>query len=131
MADILIVTSKVKNYIKDNPDKATALFGTMIRGCAFVNDPANREEVLHVYVNVMRNKADIAKQMYEIDVLGEKTIPDRCQITEAAIKAYLDSAIWTKSLAADAKIPPIKDIMFPEFYEKALAWYNNKGWMKK
>jgi ABC-type nitrate/sulfonate/bicarbonate transport system substrate-binding protein len=120
-----------KNYIKDQPKKAEAMFGTLIRGCAFVNDPANREEVLHVYEKVMRNKPNIAKEMYEIEVIQSKHIPDRCQATAAGIKAYLDSAIWTKSLPADAKIPPIRDIMFPEFYEKALAWYNNKGWMKK
>jgi hypothetical protein len=50
-------------------------------------------------------------------------------MTKGALRCH--SAIWTKSLPADAKIPPIRDIMFPEFYEKALAWYNNKGWMKK
>ena len=120
-----------KKYIKDNPDEATAIFGTLIRGCAFVNDPKNREEVLHVYEKVMRNKPHLAKQMYEIEVIQNKHVPDRCQATEAGIQAYLDSAIWTKSLLADAKIPPIREIMFPEFYEKALAWYNNKGWMKK
>ena len=120
-----------KDYIKDNPDKATAILGTLIRGCAFVNDPANREEVLHVYVKVMRNKPNIAKQMYEIEVIQSKHVPDRCQATEAGIKAYLDSAFWTKSLPADTKVPPVDQIMFPEFYEKALAWYNNKGWMKK
>ena len=64
-------------------------------------------------------------------MIQSKHVPDRCQATEAGIQAYLDSAIWTKSLLADAKIPPIREIMFPEFYEKALAWYNNKGWMKK
>ncbi len=120
-----------KKYIKDNPDEAAALFGTLIRGCAYVNDPKNREEVLHVYEKVMRNKPHLAKQMYEIEVIQNKHVPDRCQATEAGIQAYLDSAIWTKSLLADAKIPPIREIMFPEFYEKALAWYNNKGWMKK
>jgi ABC-type nitrate/sulfonate/bicarbonate transport system substrate-binding protein len=59
------------------------------------------------------------------------SIPNRCQITESAIKAYIESAVWSKSIAADLKIPPAKDIMFPEFYNRALAWYNNKGWMKK
>ena len=120
-----------KDYIKDKPDKATAIFGTLIRGCAYVNDPANREEVLNVYEKVMRNKAHLAKQMYEIEVIENKHVPDRCQATEAGIKAYLDSAFWTKSLPADTKVPPVKDILFTEFYEKALAWYNNKGWMKK
>ena len=119
-----------KDYIKDNPEKATAILGTLIRGCAFVNDPANREEVLHVYEKVMRNKPNIAKEMYEIEVIQSKHVPDRCQATEAGIKAYLDSAFWTKSLPADTKVPPVDQIMFPEFYEKALAWYNNKGWMK-
>jgi len=120
-----------KNFIKDKPDKAEALFGTLIRGCAFVNDPKNREEVMHVITNVQRNKPSIAKQMYEIEVLKEGAIPKRCEATEAGIKAYLDSAIWSKSIAADTKIPPAKDIMFPEFYDRALAWFNNKGWMKK
>ena len=120
-----------KNFIKDNPDKAVALFGTLIRGCAFVNDPKNAEEVLNVYQNVMRNKPHIAKKMYEIEVVEAKSIPDRCQATEAGIKAYIDSAFWTKSIAKDTKIPPMKDIMYQEFYDKALAWYNNKGWMKK
>ena len=119
-----------KDYIKDKPDKATAIFGTLIRGCAYVNDPKNGEEVLHVYEKVMRNKPHLAKQMYEIEVIENKHVPDRCQATEAGIKAYLDSAFWTKSLPADAKVPPVKDILFTEFYEKALAWYNNKGWMK-
>ena len=50
-----------KNYIKDNPDKAEAMFGTLIRGCAFVNDPKNREEVMHVITKVMRNPDDIGK----------------------------------------------------------------------
>jgi hypothetical protein len=68
--------------------------------------------------------------MYEIEVAGG-SIPNRCQITESAIKAYIESAVWSKSIAADLKIPPAKDIMFPEFYNRALAWYNNKGWMKK
>ena len=119
-----------KNYIKDNPAKAEAMFGTLIRGCAFVNDPKNREEVMHVITKVMRNPDDIGKEMYEIEVLGG-SIPNRCQITESAINAYIESAIWSKSIAADTKVPPAKDIMFPEFYDRALAWYNNKGWMKK
>ena len=119
-----------KNYIKDNPDKAEAMFGTLIRGCAFVNDPKNKEEVMHVITKVMRNPDDIGKEMYEIEVAGG-SIPNRCQITESAIKAYIESAVWSKSIAADLKIPPAKDIMFPEFYNRALAWYNNKGWMTK
>ena len=119
-----------KNYIKDNPDKAEAMFGTLIRGCAFVNDPKNKEEVMHVITKVMRNPDDIGAEMYNIEVAGG-SIPSRCQITESAIKAYLESAIWSKSIAADTKIPPAKDIMFPEFYDRALAWYKNKGWMKK
>ncbi len=119
-----------KNYIKDNPDKAEAMFGTLIRGCAYVNDPANKEEVMHVITKVMRNPDDIGAEMYNIEVAGG-SIPSRCQITESAIKAYLESAIWSKSIAADTKIPPAKDIMFPEFYDRALAWYKNKGWMKK
>jgi len=119
-----------KNYIKDHPKKAEAMFGTLVRGCAYVNDPKNREEIMHVLTKVMRNPEDIAKEMYEIEVAGG-SIPDRCQVTEAAIKAYLESAIWSKSIPADTKIPPYKDIMFPEFYERAVAWYNNKGWMKK
>ena len=119
-----------KDYVKNNPEKATAMFGTLIRGCAYVTDPANREDVMHVLTKVMRNKPNLAKEMYEIEVLENKHIPDRCQATEGGIKAYLDSAFWTKSLPADTKLPPIKDILFPEFYEKALAWYNNKGWMK-
>ena len=120
-----------KNFIKDNPDKAVAIMGTLIRGCAFVNDPKNAEEVLHVYKDVMRNKPHIAQKMYEIEVVEAKSIPDRCQATEAGIKAYIDSAFWTKSIAKDTQIPAMKDIMFQEFYNKALAWYNNKGWMKK
>ena len=120
-----------KTYIKDNPDEATALFGTLVRGCAYVNDPKNREEVMHVLTKIMRNKANIAKEMYEIEVVQNKHIPDRCQATEGGIKAFLDSAFWTKSIPADTKIPPIKDIMFPEFHAKAVAWYENKGWMKK
>ncbi len=119
-----------KNYIKDNPEKATAMFGTLIRGCAYINDPANKEEVMHVLTKVMRNKPNLAKEMYDIEVTKSKHIPDRCQATEAGIKAFLDSAFWTKSIAADTKIPPINEILFPEFYERALAWYNNKGWMK-
>ena len=119
-----------KNYIKDHPDKAEAMFGTLIRGCAFVNDSKNREEVMHVLTKVMRNPDDIAKEMYEIEV-GQGAIPDRCQATEAGIKAFIESAVWSKSIPADIKIPPVKDIMFPEFYDRALAWYNNKGWMKK
>ncbi|MDE0031326.1 MAG: ABC transporter substrate-binding protein [Deltaproteobacteria bacterium] len=120
-----------KNYIKDNPEKATAMFGTLVRGCAYINDPANREEVMHVLTKVMRNKPNLAKEMYEIEVVQSKHIPDRCQATEAGIKAFLDSAFWTKSIAADTKVPPIDQILFPEFYEKGLAWYNDKGWMKK
>ncbi len=120
-----------RNYIKDNPDKATAMFGTLVRGCAYVNDPKNREEVMHVLTKVMRNKPSLAKEMYEIEVIESKHIPDRCQGTEAGIKAFLDSAFWTKSIPADTKVPPIDQILFPEFYAKGLAWYNNKGWMKK
>ena len=119
-----------KNYIKDNPDKAEAMFGTLIRGCAFVNDPANKEEVLHVITKVMRNPDDIGQEMYNIEVAGG-SIPNRCQITESAIKAYIESAVWSKSISADTKIPPAKDIMFPEFYDRALAWYKNKKWMNK
>ncbi len=119
-----------KTFIKDNPEKATALFGTLIRSCAYINDPANGEEILHVYQDVMRNKPNIAKQMYEIEIVDGKAIPDRCQATAAGIKAYIDSAFWTKSIAADTEIPPMDQIMFPEFYAQALAWYNNKGWMK-
>ncbi|MCY4488265.1 MAG: hypothetical protein OXF11_14285, partial [Deltaproteobacteria bacterium] len=119
-----------KNYIKDQPKKAEAMFGTLIRGCAFVNDPANKEEVMHVLTKVMRNPDDIAKEMYEIEVAGG-SIPSRCQATEAGIKAFIESAVWSKSIPADTKIPPSKDIMFPEFYDRALAWYNNKGWMNK
>ena len=118
------------NFIKDNPEKATALFGTLIRGCAFVNDPANAEEVLHVYEKVMRNKPHIAKKMYEIEIVESKSIPDRCQATAGGIEAYIESAFWTKSIAKDTKVPPVDQIMFQEFYDKALAWYNNKGWMK-
>lgn len=120
-----------KNYIKDNPEKAVAIMGTLIRGCAFVNDPKNAEEVLNVYQNVMRNKPHIAKKMYEIEVVEAKSIPDRCQATAAGIDAYIESAFWTKSIAKDTKVPPTDQIMFKEFYDKALAWYNNKGWMKK
>ena len=119
-----------KNYVKENPDKATAMFGTLIRGCAYVNDPKNKEEVMHVLTKVMRNKPNLAQEVYEIEVIESKHIPDRCQATAGGIEAYLESAFWTKSLPADTKVPPIKDILFPEFYEKALAWYNNKGWMK-
>ena len=119
-----------KNYIKDNPDKAEAMFGTLIRGCAFVNDPANKEEVMHVITKVMRNPDDIGAEMYNIEVAGG-SIPNRCQITESAIKAYIESAVWSKSISADTKIPPAKDIMFPEFYDRALAWYKNKKWMNK
>ena len=120
-----------KNFIKDNPEKAVALLGTLIRGCAFVNDPKNAEEVLNVYQNVMRNKPHIAKKMYEIEIMEAKSIPDRCQATAGGIEAYIESAFWTKSIAKDTKVPPVEQIMFQEFYDKALAWYNNKGWMKK
>ncbi len=120
-----------RNYVKDNPDKATAMFGTLIRGCAYINDPKNKEEVMHVLTKVMRNKPNLAKEMYDIEVTQSKHIPDRCQATEAGIKAFLDSAFWTKSIAADTKVPPIDQILFPEFYAKALAWHDSKGWMKK
>ncbi len=120
-----------RNFIKDNPEKATAILGTLIRGCAFVNDPKNAEEVLNVYVNVMRNKPHIAKKMYEIEIVESKAIPDRCQATEAGVQAYIESAFWTKSIPADTKIPPMSQIMDTKFYNKALAWFDNKGWMKK
>ena len=119
-----------KNYIKDEPEKATAIFGTLVRGCAFVNDPKNGEEVVDIYTKVMRNKPHIAKQMYEIEVLEQGSIPDRCQATAKGIQAYIDSAFWTKSIPADTKVPPIDQIMMQDFYNKAVAWYDNKGWMK-
>ncbi len=120
-----------QNFIKDNPEKATALFGTLIRGCAFVNDPKNAEEVLHVYEKVMRNKPHIAKKMYEIEIVEGGAVPDRCQATAAGVQAYIDSAFWSKSIPADTEIPPIDRILHAEFYNKALAWFENKGWMKQ
>lgn len=119
-----------ENFINDNPDKATAIFGTLIRGCAFINDPKNAEEVLHVYEKVMRNKPHIAKKMYEIEIVEGGAIPNRCQATEAGVQAYIDSAFWTKSIPADTKVPPIDQIMHTAFYTKALAWYENQGWKK-
>ena len=120
-----------EDFIAKNPEKATAMLGTIIRTCAFLNDPANGEEIVHVLTKVMRNPDEIGKQMYEIEVVGSKSIPPLCEATAGGIKAYLDSAFWTKSLAADTKIPPLNEILFPEFHAKAVKWYENKGWMKK
>jgi len=119
-----------KNYIKNKPEKATAMLGTLIRACAFVNDPKNRDEVLHVITKVMRNKPNIGKEMYETEVIEQGAIPNRCQVTKAGIKSYIDSAIWSKSLDAKYANASTDDIMLPKFYNKALAWFNNKGWKK-
>ncbi len=119
-----------EEFIAKNPEKATAMLGTLVRTCAFVNDPKNREEVIHVLTKVMRNPDEIGKQMYEIEVVGSKSIPPRCAATAGGIKAYLDSAFWTNSLAADTKIPPLNEILFPEFHAKAVKWFESKGWMK-
>ena len=70
-----------EDFIAKNPEKATAMLGTIIRTCAFLNDPANGEEIVHVLTKVMRNPDEIGKQMYEIEVLGSKSIPPRCEAT--------------------------------------------------
>jgi len=119
-----------KNFIKDNHDKAVAIMGTLIRGCAFINDPKNGEEVTHVLEKVMRNKPHIAKQMYEIEILKGKVIPDRCQVTKKGVDAFIESAFWTKSIPKDTTVPSFGEITDPKFYDDALAWFNNKGWMK-
>ena len=75
--------------------------------------------------------------MYEIEIVEGASllrlgaIPNRCQATEAGVQAYIESAFWTKSIPADTKIPPMSQIMDTKFYNKALAWFDNKGWMKK
>jgi ABC-type nitrate/sulfonate/bicarbonate transport system substrate-binding protein len=120
-----------QNFIKDHHDKAVAILGTLIRGCAFINDPKNGEEVTYVLEKVMRNKPHIAKQMYEIEVLKGGAIPNRCQVTRKGIDAFIESAFWTKSISKDTKVPPFDEIVDQKFYGEALAWFNNKGWMKK
>lgn len=120
-----------RNFIKDHHDKAVAIMGTLIRSCAYINDPKNGEVVTHVLEKVMRNKPNIAKQMYEIEVLKGGAIPNRCQVTKKGVDAFIESAFWTKSIPKDTKVPPYDQITDQKFYGEALAWFNNKGWMKK
>jgi len=120
-----------RNFIKDHHDKAVAIMGTLIRSCAYINDPKNGEVITHVLEKVMRNKPNIAKQMYEIEVLKGGAIPNRCQVTKKGVDAFIESAFWTKSIPKDTKVPPYDQITDQKFYGEALAWFNNKGWMKK
>lgn len=113
-----------KKWIDQNPQKAVEVVGTMIRACEYIN--SNREGTIEVLTKGMKNKPEIAKQIYDIGVVQEKAVPRYCQLSEKGIQEYLKSARWSKAIDPNMKIPPTSEFTLPDLYQKGLEWYKSK-----
>ncbi|MGH7930438.1 MAG: ABC transporter substrate-binding protein [Candidatus Binatia bacterium] len=113
-----------EEWVAKNKQKAIEILATFIRGCDFVN--RNRDATIEVLIKKMKNKPANAKQMYDIGIAKEKMIPDKCQFSEAGIKAYLEAAKWSKAIDPGTKIPPSSQFTMQDLYRDALAHFKKK-----
>ena len=115
-----------EDWVKSNFEKAVAIVGTFIRACDYIN--RNREGTIAVLTKVMKNKPNIATQMYDIKIAKERVIPPRCSFSEKGIRAYIDAAKFSKAIDPGLKIPPISSFTMPDLHKKGVAWFMKKTW---
>jgi len=115
-----------EDWVNKNTKKAIAIVGTFIRACDYIN--RNREGTIQVLTKVMKNKPNIATQMYDIKIAKEKVISSRCSFSEKGILAYIEAAKFSKAIDPDLKVPPISTFTMPDLHKKGIAWFKNKGW---
>jgi ABC-type nitrate/sulfonate/bicarbonate transport system substrate-binding protein len=121
---VMMQVSMNRNWVEKHPQKAVEIIGTFIRGCDYVN--RNREGTIEVLVKAQKNKRKNAVQMYDIGIVKEKMIPNRCQLTEKGIRQYIKAAKWSKAIDPEMKVPPISAFTMPDLYAKGLAWFKEK-----
>lgn len=113
-----------KNWVSRNPQKAVEIVGTLIRACDYVN--RNREGTIEVFVQAMKNKPEVARQVYDIGVVEEKSVPRHCEVTEKGIREYIKSAKWSKAIEPDVKVPSSSEFSMPDLYKKGLEWFKKR-----
>jgi len=115
-----------EDWVKKNTEKAIAIVGTFIRACDYIN--RNREGTIQVLTKVMKNKPEIATQMYDIKIAKEKVISSRCSFSEKGILAYIEAAKFSKAIDPNLKVPPISTFTLPDLHKKGIAWFKKKTW---
>ncbi len=114
-----------KKWVEKNPQKAVEIVGTLIRACDYIN--RDREGTIEVLVKGMKNKPEIAQQVYDLGVVKEKSVPRHCEYTEKGVQEYIKSAKWSKAIEPDTKVPPTREFSMPDLYQKGLEWFKKKA----
>lgn len=113
-----------RKWVERNPQKAVEIVGTLIRGCDYIN--RNREGTIEVLAKFMKNKQEVAQQVYDIGVAQEKSVPRHCEYTEKGVQEYIKSAQWSQAIDPKMKVPPTRDFSMPDLYQKGLDWFKKK-----
>ena len=113
-----------RKWVERNPQKAVEIVGTLIRACDYIN--RNREGTIEVLGKFMKNKPDVAQQVYDIGVAQEKSVPRHCEYTEKGVQEYIKSAKWSQAIDPKMKVPPTRDFSMPDLYQKGLDWFKKK-----
>lgn len=113
-----------RKWVERNPQKAVEIIGTLIRGCDYIN--RNREGTIEVLAKFMKNKPEVAQQVYDIGVAQEKSVPRHCEYTEKGVQEYIKSAQWSQAIDPKMKVPLTRDFSMPDLYQKGLDWFKKK-----
>lgn len=113
-----------RKWVERNPQKAVQIVGTLIRGCDYIN--RNREGTIEVLAKFMKNKPEVAQQVYDIGVAQEKSVPRHCEYTEKGVQEYIKSAQWSQAIDPKMKVPLTRDFSMPDLYQKGLDWFKKK-----
>lgn len=113
-----------RKWVERNPQKAVQIVGTLIRGCDYIN--RNREGTIDVLAKFMKNKPEVAQQVYDIGVAQEKSVPRHCEYTEKGVQEYIKSAQWSQAIDPKMKVPLTRDFSMPDLYQKGLDWFKKK-----
>lgn len=113
-----------RKWVERNPQKAVEIVGTLIRGCDYIN--RNREGTIEVLAKFMKNKPEVAQQVYDIGVAQEKSVPRHCEYTEKGVQEYIKSAQWSQAIDPNMKVPRTRDFSMPDLYQKGLDWFKKK-----
>lgn len=113
-----------RKWVERNPQKAVQIVGTLIRGCDYIN--RNREGTIDVLAKFMKNKPEVAQQVYDIGVAQEKSVPRHCEYTEKGVQEYIKSAQWSQAIDPNMKVPLTRDFSMPDLYQKGLDWFKKK-----
>lgn len=113
-----------RKWVERNPQKAVEIVGTLIRACDYIN--RNRDGTIETLIKFMKNKPDVAQQVYDIGVVKEKSVPAYCEYTEKGVQEYIKSAKWSKAIDPETKVPPTREFSMPDLYQKGLEWFKKR-----